>query len=98
MLVRAARIIAPFTCDCQWRSGFRGIAEVRTRVLGARSGAPLPAAGSGGTAAQGGPLRGVRRILARSLGSERSLHENRPRAAHLPGADLHPAAVLVRAG
>src|SRR5256885_9511545 len=70
MLVRGAAIIAPFTCDWHRRSGFRGTAQVRTRVLGAGSGVPLPAAGSGRTAARGGPSRGVRRILARSLGSE----------------------------
>src|SRR5205814_7434707 len=63
-------IIAPFTCDWHRRSGFRGTGQVRTRVLGASSGVPLPAAGSGRTAARGGPSRGVRRILARSLGSE----------------------------
>src|SRR5437762_5725420 len=65
-----AAIIAPFTCDWHRRSGFRGTAQVRTRVLGARSGVPLPVAGAGRTAARGGPSRGVRRILARSLGSE----------------------------
>ena len=34
------------------------------------------------------PARDLRRILARSL-RHGSAHENRPRAAHLPGADLH---------
>src|SRR6266480_3621794 len=32
------------------------------------------------------------------FGVGKSLHENRPRAAHVPGADLHPAALLVGAG
>src|SRR2546430_16761411 len=40
------------------------------RVAGASSGVWLQPAGSGRTAARGGPLRGARRILARSLGSE----------------------------
>src|SRR5881275_3371382 len=40
------------------------------RVAGASSGVWVPPAGSGRTAARGGPLRGARRILARSLGSE----------------------------
>src|SRR5437016_3654251 len=70
MLVRGAAIIAPFTCDWQRRSRFHLITDLCTRVLGARSGVPVRAAGSGRTAARGGPSRGVRCILARSLGSE----------------------------
>src|SRR5947208_4222591 len=40
------------------------------RVAGASSDVWVPPAGLGRTAARGGPLRGARRILARSLGSE----------------------------
>jgi len=45
----------------------------------------LPEAGPGRTRLHGEP-----RILARSLGSEVPYIKSGPRAAHVPGADLHP--------
>src|SRR2546429_7635456 len=92
MLVRGAAIIAPFTCDWQRRPPISSGADLCTRVLGASSGVPGPAAGPGRTEPRCAPYT---RPLS---GARKSFHENRPRAAYLPGADLCAAALMVLAG
>src|SRR5207248_4306307 len=64
MLVRGAAIIAPFTCDWQRRPRFH-LGQTCARAFLVRV-----QASRGRRRARGGPSRGVRRILARSLGSE----------------------------
>src|ERR1700732_3075544 len=86
MLVRSGTIIALFKCD----SNVGGREDDIQRDLAAFWGARARSRAY----AQFAPRAPYTRALFRA--QRLAGHENRPRAAHLPGTDLRPAALLVR--